>query len=163
MLIRHYWVSLGRLRLTPEKISGKRNEKRLAGPGRQIQRWATPDRQHWTALWDFACMHACMYRVSLTGTVPPVSYLIEYQFERCKRGKMMLDSVQLYKIKGLLKTNFEAIFQTSKFLERRLSVLYQTDRVSVTAYRPTGQERQSPDQFSLSGGEEMVCWVLLFH
>ena len=45
----------------------------------QIQRSATPDRQHSTALWDFACMHVCMYWIwSLTGTAPPVSYLIEY-------------------------------------------------------------------------------------
>ena len=60
MLTRHYWVSLGRLRLTPEKISGKRNDLRKGLLDLEPERWAT-DRQHSTALWDYACMHVCMY------------------------------------------------------------------------------------------------------
>ena len=47
---------------------------------------------------------------------------------------MRIDSVQLYTTKSLpnstiVKTNFEV--KTSKFAERTLSVLYQTDRESI--------------------------------
>ena len=58
MLIRHYWVSLGRLRLTPEKISGKRNEKTLDGPGARSN-----DQQPLTGSIRPHCgiLHACMY------------------------------------------------------------------------------------------------------